>query len=168
MENLLSNYRSKVNFMNKLQEKKARLDKSKRNRLNDLDKKEEGFKTLNKLLEGCSNLKGNKHKIERVLTQSKESIKNISEDDDEENKEARIRGVINYARSQVCVWKANELGIIKYLLNVNSENKISQLYRKLANEVYMIENTIQEIEKCSNYDEILLLRDKIRGSASAW
>ena len=39
MENLLTNYRSKVNFINKLQEKKARLDKNKENRLSELKNK---------------------------------------------------------------------------------------------------------------------------------
>ncbi len=120
---------------------------------------------LDSLLNECSNLKGHKYKIERVITQGKESIKNVSEDNKEDNKEERIQGIINYARTQVRVWKINELNIIKNLLNNKSKNKINQLYRKLANELYRIENTIQEIEDCTDYNEILLLREKIRRKA---
>ena len=43
MENIISNYKDKNRF-----------DKNRKNRQFDLDKKEEGFKTINKLLEVIS------------------------------------------------------------------------------------------------------------------
>ena len=114
---------------------------------------------LDSLLNECSNLKGHKYKMERVITEEKRSIEMLPE----ENKEVRIQGIINYVKGKISVWKANELRIIKNLLNNNSKNEIDRLYRKLANEICSIENTIQEIEKCTDYNEILKLREKIRG-----
>lgn len=115
---------------------------------------------LDGLITECSNINGRKHKIEKIMTEEKKSIEMLPE----ENKEERIKGIIKYAREKVSVWKSKELNTHKYLLLKRSKCEIDRLYRKLADEICSIENTIQEIEKCTDYNEILLLRDKIRGN----
>ena len=121
---------------------------------------------MSQILEGliteCSDINGRKHKIEKIMNEEKKSIEMLPE----ENKEERIKGIINYAKVQVRNWKSKELTTHKYLLLKRSKNEIDRLYRKLANEICGIENTIQEIESCKDYDEVLKLREKIRGSAS--
>lgn len=114
---------------------------------------------LDSLLTECSDTSGHKRKIEKIITEEKKVIENLPE----ENKKERIQGIIKYAKEKVRIWQFNDLNVKKNLLIKNSENKIKQLYRKLASEIYNIENTIKEIEKCTDYNEILLLRDKIRG-----
>lgn len=113
---------------------------------------------IESLLNECSNVNCHKYKIEKILNDNNKSLENLDEDI-----EKRTKQIIQYAKGQVRIWKFNEFNITKTKLLKKGENKINQLYRKLAQEVLKIEDTMKEVENCKGYNEVLILRDKIRG-----
>jgi hypothetical protein len=101
---------------------------------------------INNLLDTCDRETGNKDKIEKIAREEKHSLEMLPE----ENKEKRTKGILNYFRRKVRVWKTN-------VLNKNKANLLL-LCRTRLKELHIFMNKVKE---CNDYKEVKQIRKRI-------
>lgn len=115
---------------------------------------------IDQMLNEVENTNSHRGQIKKILNQEKSQIEKLPED--YPNKKERIQKIIKYAKDKIRYYNAEEFITRKGKLLRNIDKRINVIYKRVAEEIYALEELIKKLKNTTNPGDLKRLKPEIK------